>query len=169
MTDISNMDDVIDSRDVIKRIEELQSERDSLKEEHDSARAAFAEKAGYSYDDATAEQIEDDDTGELLSLESSILDKQSELIAWEVANADELKALESLQEGAEGYAEDWRHGATLIRESYFTDYAEELLKDIGDLPQNIPHYIVIDWEKTADNIREDYTSVDFDGVTYWVR
>ena len=125
----SNSDDVIDSRSIIERIEELTEERDSF------------EKGGHEAD-------------------------------WSLANpdeADELKALEALAEEAEGYAPDWKHGATLIRDSYFVDYAEELCKDIGDMPQDIPSYIEIDWEKTAENIQVDYTSVEFDGVTYWVR
>jgi hypothetical protein len=40
---------------------------------------------------------------------------------------------------------------------------------IGDMPKEIPSYIVIDWDATAENIQADYTSVDFDGVTYWIR
>jgi hypothetical protein len=27
----------------------------------------------------------------------------------------------------------------------------------------------IDWEEAADMLNEDYLSVDFDGVTYWIR
>lgn len=81
----------------------------------------------------------------------------------------ELAALKSLAEQAEGYAADWHHGETLIRESYFTEYAQELCEDIGDLPKDLPHYIVIDWEATADNLKFDYTEVNFDGVAYLVR
>lgn len=83
--------------------------------------------------------------------------------------AVELAALEALAAEAEGYADDWSYGAALIRDSYFTDYCEELVKDIADLPKDIPGYIVIDWEATAENIKVGYTSVEFDGVTYWVR
>ena len=115
-TDISNTDDVIDSRNVIERIEELQGE-DSLDSEGQA----------------------------------------------------ELKALKGLQEEAEGYSPDWSDGSTLIRDDYFTEYAEELCKDIGDLPKELPWYIEIDWEKTAFHIQQDYTEVDFDGVKYWIR
>jgi hypothetical protein len=86
-----------------------------------------------------------------------------------LGSGHELAALESLAEEAEGYADDWKYGAALIRESYWVEYVQELLEDIGDLPKDLPHYIEIDWEKTARNIQVDYTSVDFDGVTYWVR
>jgi hypothetical protein len=94
------------------------------------------------------------------------LENQGEL---DVDEQAELAALNALQSEAEGYAPDWRYGATLIRDSYFVEYCEEMLKDCGDLPKDIPHYIEIDWAATARNIQVDYTSVEFDGVTYWVR
>lgn len=117
-TTIDNSQDVIDSRDVIARIEEL-------------------------------EAIEADERDS---------DEQ-----------DELTALLKLQYQAEPYSDDWKYGATLISESYFTDYTEELLKDCGYLPAELPSWIVIDWEETAENVKVDYTSVEFDGVTYWIR
>ena len=82
---------------------------------------------------------------------------------------DELTDLVALQEQAEGYTPDWKYGETLVRDSYFTEYVEEMLKECGDLPQDIPHYIVIDWDATANNVRMDYTSVEFGDVTYWTR
>lgn len=64
---------------------------------------------------------------------------------------------------------DW-YPVTLIRDSYFRDYAQELAEDIGAInadatwPNNC-----IDWERAARELQMDYTSVEFDGVTYWVR
>ena len=40
------------------------------------------------------------------------------------------------------------------------EFVEELLKDIGDLPHDLPHYIYIDWEKTAECIMQDYFEID---------
>lgn len=59
--------------------------------------------------------------------------------------------------------------ATLINENYFTEAMEELCKDIGDVPNNLPSYIVIDWEETAENLRSDYSSIEYDGVTFYYR
>jgi hypothetical protein len=122
--EISNSDDIIDSRDVIARIEELES-IEGIEEKIDN--------------------LEDDD------------------------DAKELVALRELAGEAEGYAPDWTYGATLIRESYWTEYVQELLEDCGELPRDLPGYIVIDWDATTRNIKVDYTEVDFDGVTYLVR
>jgi hypothetical protein len=70
--------------------------------------------------------------------------------------------------GDEQWDGDW-YPITLICDSHFTDYAIELLEDCGDLPRNLPHYIAIDWEATARNIRVDYTAIEIDGQTYWYR
>ena len=79
---------------------------------------------------------------------------------------DELATLEALQAEAEDYAPDWRHGEALIRDSYFTDYAREYAEDIGELGSMAAY---IDWDRFASDLQMDYTSVDFDGVTYWIR
>ena len=83
----------------------------------------------------------------------------------------ELKALKSLQDEVEGYCPDWKYGAALIRESYFTEYAEELAGDITDYDPRKVHwpFTCIDWETAADELKQDYTTVDFDGVDYYVR
>jgi hypothetical protein len=126
--DISSRDDIIDSRDVIARIEELESERDGL------------------------------DTDE----ERNTWDNDSE--------GEELKALKGLAEEAEGYG-DWAYGEALIRDSYFAEYAEQLAEDIGDYNSREVRwpYTCIDWGKAAEELKRDYTSVEFDGVTYWMR
>lgn len=123
MTDVSNREDILDSRDVIERIQEL------------------------------AYEIMDAEAGE------DVDDLQ-----------DELGGLSALQGEAEGYSGDWRHGATLIRDSYFVDYAQELAYDIGAVSTaaSWPNDC-IDWERAARELQADYTAVDFDGITYWVR
>lgn len=127
---ISNYDDVIDSRDVIARIEHLQQLRQP-----------------------GPVDLGDDDNGA----------DQDDLF-------EELAQLEKLAEQCDGYADDWQYGVTLIRDSYFETYAQELAEDIGAInadatwPNNC-----IDWEQAARELQMDYTSVDFDGVAYWVR
>jgi hypothetical protein len=87
----------------------------------------------------------------------------------------ELATLESLlaelagNGGDEQWEGDW-YPDTLIRDSYFEDYARELAEDIGAItgeeqwPANC-----IDWGRAACELRMDYSSVEFDGVTYWAR
>lgn len=68
------------------------------------------------------------------------------------------------------YSEDWQYGATLIRGTYFEDYARQFAEDIGAL-EGCDRWpaTCIDWEKAASELQCDYTAVDFDGVGYWVR
>ena len=115
--EISNHDDVINSRDVIARIAELEG----------------------------MDERDEEETAELASLKA-------------------------LQDDAEGYCADWKYGESLIRDSYFKEYAEQLADDIGAVnseatwPNNC-----IDWDRAARELQYDYTAVDFDGVTYWTR
>lgn len=64
---------------------------------------------------------------------------------------------------------EWIHGEALINEDDWEEYVEEMLKDIGDLPSDIPWYIEIDWERTANNIKADYSECEYQGSTYYYR
>lgn len=134
-TTISPTDNVIDSRDVIERLEELEAE--------------------------LSERVPDNERG------------NSDNPAWkeweESDEAQELKFLQTLVDELEGYCDDWKYGVTIIHENYFTDYTKELLVDCDYLPKDLPSWIVIDWEETADNVKVDYTEAEFDGVTYYAR
>jgi hypothetical protein len=122
MTDeITNMQNIIDSRDIIARIEELESRK------------------------AEGETLDDDE-------------------------AHELEKLAELASEVEPYAPDWRYGSGLIRDSYFTEYAQELAEDLGAVNRDMSWpYTCIDWDAAADELKQDYTSVDFNGVEYWIR
>ena len=138
---IDNSADTLDSRDIIARIEELETERDSctlLREDDNGNVTEEADPQGW------ADQYPED--------------------------AAELAALHKLATEADGDDEgDWKYGEILIRDDYFTDYTRELLEDCGTIPRDLPWWVEIDWEATARNVRADYTAVDFDGVTYWIR
>ena len=104
-----------------------------------------------------------------------IVDSGSQLAASENERAagewkiSAIKDLLALQEEAEG-SPDWRHGETLIRETYFKEYAQELAEDIGAIDRNAswPNNC-IDWDEATDLLKQDYFSVDFDGVDYLIR
>lgn len=147
---ISNCDDLIDSRDVIARISELTDERDDLRQAIDDA-----------------EEVADVDDPK--SMEAA---KAARIALGEWEESDEgleLAALLSLQEDAEGG--DWEYGETLIKDDYFTEYAEELARDIGAVDRDTDKwpYNHIDWEAAAEELKQDYTCVNYDGVDYWIR
>jgi len=138
-----NTDGVIDSRDVIARIAELEAEQERIAENR-----AIVLSGEANSDRVTAfSDLEMDET-----------------------EAAELVALRALQDEAEGYTPDWKYGTTLIRDDYFESYARDLAEDIGAIDRNAAWPLsYIDWPAAADALKQDYTSVDFDGVTYWVR
>ncbi len=71
--------------------------------------------------------------------------------------------------GDEQWEGDW-YPLTLIRESYFQDYAQELAEDTGAVNRDAtwPNNC-IDWEQAARELRMDYSAVTIDGVTYFYR
>lgn len=112
---ITNTDSIIDSRDIMERIEELE---------------------------------------QLLADEST----REEFLDW----CTEYDNLSTLAGEASLYSDDWEWGVTLIHENYFTDYCKEMLEDF-------PTYVVIDWEATTENIKHDYSEVEFNGEKYYYR
>lgn len=91
------------------------------------------------------------------------------------ADADELRELSALLKdlagngGDEQWEGDW-YPVTLIRDSYFREYAQELAEDIGAINHDAGWPArCIDWDQAARELRMDYTSCEFGGVTYWYR
>lgn len=84
---------------------------------------------------------------------------------------DELDRLYALAEEAEAaVGTEWDYGVTLIRDSYFEEYAQELAEDIGAIDRDARWPLNrIDWAAAAEDLKVDYQSIDFDGVLYWTR
>lgn len=82
---------------------------------------------------------------------------------------DELKILRALVGDCED-SDDWPD-STLIRDTHFTEYAKEYVDEIGDIPSSLPSYIEnnIDWDGVADDLKQDFNSVEYGDVTYLVR
>lgn len=152
--EIDNSQDLIESRDVIKCTEELQDERDGLAQMLEEAKQEIADC---------------EDESDKPNLREAFQDAQDELEQWDNDNQEELKNLKALEDGIN--SSEWRHGLTLIRETYFADYCREMCEDIGDIPKNLPSYIenAIDWDKVARQLKQDYSTVEYDGVTYYYR
>lgn len=127
--EISNMEDIIDVRDIIERVEVLESEL------------------------PPSDRSEGSDN----------LERQ------------ELATLQKLLDDLEGNGGDheWNkswYPVTLIRESHFQDYAQELAEDIGAISSEHSWPLgCIDWEQAANELLIDYSSVEFDGITYYYR
>lgn len=81
-----------------------------------------------------------------------------------------LKFLTELNEAGQDSAEDWQYGVAVIRDSYFTEYAQVLADDIGAIPDNVGWPLTcIDWQQAARELQMDYTPIEWVGLTFWVR
>lgn len=189
--DLSDMagEDIIDSRDIIKRFEELDAERDTNLEtlaehkERITELEALKEKDDFQGnenagpdDEIWTEKLAD----ELVRLKgatwTAVIDplapdgtEYAESPDWDEDTVIEWAKLKAINDEGEGYG-DWRHGETLIRDSYFEKYAQELAEDIGVIKPDLNWpYDCIDWEKAADQLKQDYSSIEIEGDTYWMR
>jgi len=136
----NNMYDVIDTRDLNDDLEELQNELDRMVELKEELVAT-----------------EDPDEGMELQEEYDdlFLNWDGDTFAKLIEMRDEIP--------------EWEDGNVLVADHYWVDYVMEMLADIGDLPAEIPSYIVIDEKATAENIQVDYSYIEYEGTDYWFR
>lgn len=134
-------DDYIDSRDIIARYEELSSEKESLEWDLENA--------------------EDDDEKQSC---------QEALDEWEDENDHEFTNLKSIIEQGED-SPDWSYGEGLIRDQFFTEYAEELARDCGYINDKTDRwpYTCINWEEAASQLQQDYFEIEANNEIYWIR
>lgn len=134
--------DNIDTRDLLERLEELQAMRDLI--------SSLADE----YKDAETDEEREEIEGKLDSAKDD----------FDKAEQEELAQLEELQ--SDIGETTFRDGCQLIHPDNFTDAMRELCEDIGDVPRDLPHYIAIDWDETAENLKVDYSIVTFNGEDY---
>lgn len=142
MTTIDNSQDVMDSRDIIERLEELQGERDD-----------------YVSVDAEGNEIEAPEQW----AERNPGDAE-ELAALE-AFAAQLEGYGDWAHGESVIREDYftKYIEELIDDCY-PDAAKSA--NSGEWPYR---HMYMDFEAAADEAKADYTEADFDGVTYLMR
>jgi hypothetical protein len=155
----NNMHDILDVRSLIERIEELEAEREQLQDHVDACEDA------YNYHDSEDTQS----TPEWEELKTA----RAQLQEWDNGPENEERvSLMTIMEDLRGAGgdEQWRgdwYPITLIRGSYFEEYMDQLIDDIGDIPRDLPAYMRIELDYSM--LQQDYTSIDIDGVDYWYR
>lgn len=118
----------------------------------------------------------DDMAGSIFDSRDAIarIKELADLEEWSDLNDDEtaeLAALRELESEASGYIVDWQYGETFIPESAFEDYARELASDVSDYNARDEQwpYTYIDWPAAAEALKQDYTAIEWRGVTYYAR
>jgi len=152
---------ILDTRDLDARKDELESLRDAVKEAETRLTEAQSRVSELNRIEAPEEEVE--------AAEEIVSDAESALdFARHDFGEDEQQELKDL-ENAESEVLAWTDGNTLIPRDRWVDYVRDLLDDIAEPPKSLPSYIVIDWDKTADNIEADYSEIEIQGTTYLYR
>ena len=143
------MPNIIDTRDLNKRLEELEDELEALQEVINDA------------EDELSETTDEDVDAAHEAHEEAL----SDLKEWEDENQGELEELRTLRDEIP----EWRHGEALINDDYFVKYAQDLADDLYDMNKHRWPFDCIDWDRAADALKMDYSSCEYQGETYWYR
>lgn len=142
-------DNLINSREIISRIEELESDIDAAKVDILASYKELTPDSKHWFSDRD-EYV----------METLYADYPEEI--------GELNDLKAFAEDLEGYG-DWEYGETLIHEDYFEEYCQELVEDCYTI--DVPDFIKnnIDWEGIASEMKADYMDSTIQGETYYMR
>jgi len=151
---------VFDSRDCIEYLEYLEQELID----------AFNEKYPLSYSEGEHEDLESVDNIDYLFEYVGVIGFESFFKEY----SDEINHYNNIKSfftELEKYGNDWKYGSSIIHEDYFTEYSEELCIEVGEIPKDLPWYIAnhIDWNSVADELKADYTEVEYENETYYIR
>lgn len=100
-----------------------------------------------------------------------LIEQREELLSIEPDDItlEEREQIEEISE-IESACEDFHHGATLILERDFEEYAQEFAEDIGAIDSEASWPLgCIDWKQAASELATDYSLVNYQGNTYYVR
>lgn len=96
------------------------------------------------------------------------LQEEAENGRWRLTPDDsaELKELEALKDSLP----EWECNETLIPEGEFVEYAQQLASDLGCM-ENADSWpsTHIDWDAAANDLKNDYYEIEYQGETYLVR
>lgn len=122
---------------------------------------------------------------------NAILAKLQELLELEEAHEEDLEnetnktlraaikeELDETREEIEIWQqfEDYcQRGEQFINEDYFVEYTKQLVRDCYEVPEEMDFnkwpwcHLQMDWEAAAEALQVDYSNVEVEDETYWVR
>lgn len=110
---------------------------------------------------------------EMTNTFEDILFEEEEIESWKEDWLDEIEEItdiEKLEDEVNDYAGDnFEDGVYLIVEDDFEDFVEQDLEDCGYISKDFPTWVEIDWKATANNVKQDYSEVEFRGTNYLFR
>jgi len=166
--------------DMIEEGADLDGPDDNGRDDSEEPRADVAEmRALRDWADALrdwADALELHDSGEWANTLQGIAYwiKENPMGDLDADEEEELEELEKLAEECEGYA-DWHHGETLISRDYWHAYTEDLIDDCYEMPKEMKsgnwpwRHVTLDIEAAANDLEQDYTSVEIFGNEFLIR
>ncbi len=130
----------LNSRELQREFDELDSEYNALKEELDNVLMSDIERE----------------------------DIENYLKDWENDNWGRYDNLKELIDNLENESE-WQYSMIFIPEDEFEEYTQQYCKDMGLIGPNLPDFIEVNWEQTAENFSADFSQVEFENETYYYR
>lgn len=166
-------DDIIDSRAIIARLEELQGDLDSLNQDVEDAQAAFDEAVQQA--NATGKVADNVARAEALDALNEARGLRDE---WQQSDeAKEYDVLTRVAAEGEDYS-DWHYGETLIKATYFVEYIEQLIDECYPMPGKHlgvdlnawPYrHMTMDYEAAADaKAEQDYATITIGDDDYFI-
>jgi hypothetical protein len=156
----------LDTRDLYKRKCELEELRDAVT----TAREELEEKKGVL---AALEETPEDEASEaaLEIASEGVTDAESNLESAESGFGDDEKTELDELETLENETSEFMHGETMILENDFEDYTREMAEDIHGkaVREATWPFTCIDWEQAARELAMDYSTVEYQGESYYVR
>lgn len=144
---ISNKNDVLDVRDIIARVEELEQERDTFVDERAGDDPSADMRTTYNERWATEYESEAAELAELTAFLGELCGRG----------------------GDEQWRGDW-YPVTLVRDTYFCEFAQDEAWSLDLIKPNTAWpYNCIDWDEAARDLQQNYSAIEYDGVTYWYR
>lgn len=161
---ISLGDDIIDPRDIVERVAELEGELD-VPEDWPVQPIELEDEAKQHATCLTCERSWDD------GVITSMTPAPSARCPFEDFHMDEDDAAElATWQAVLDDISDPEDGEPLILNSYFEEYAQQLAEDIGAIdPDASWPTNCIDWGMAADQLQSDYSCIDVGEYTYWTR
>ena len=162
----------LDSRDIQEELDNIESLKNDCESDLESFNDELNNLESDLYDIENAEYYEGKQNDIDTTLEE-ISTKELEIQECEVEYnrySSELEELEKLKEEVSNNSEEgFEYGIQLIHENDIDDYLHEMLVDCGYLPNDLPSWIEIDWQATYDNMKQDYSEIELNGNTFYVR
>ena len=162
----------LDSRDIQEEIDNIEGLKNDYESDLESLNDELNDSQNELYDIENEEDY-DDKQNDIDNKLEEISDKESEIQECEFEYnryAEELEELEALKEEISNNSDEgFEYGIQLIHEDDIEDYFHELLIDCGYIPKDMPSWIEIDWSATYNNMKQDYSEIELNGNTFYIR